>query len=391
MSEAPAKPAATAHAPPEASVVLVVDDSPDVLALAARVLGKEYHVRLAPDGGMALSLAADDPKPDLILLDVEMEGASGFEVCRVLKEDPATAGIPLVFLSAKTEPTDQLEGFELGAVDYLTKPINARLLLARVRIHVALANRRHELERLVQERTAQLDGTRLQIIYRLARAMEYHETTAAGNRALRISQYVKLIAQAAGAKPDLSELLAHAAPLHDVGNLAVPAEILKKRDKLTVPEWERVRRHPEIGAEIIGKHDDPLLKLARLLALSHHERWDGSGYPHGLKGEEIPWPARVMAIADTFESMTTTQFYRDALSPKRAADEIAAGSGTNYDPALVGAFKKALPAMRNVRETYSDLLGDLINLDFTERAQALRTAATKPAGIPLGGSAPAKK
>jgi diguanylate cyclase (GGDEF)-like protein len=156
MSETPAKPAAAAHAPPEASVVLVVDDSPDVLALAARVLGNEYHVRLAPDGGTALTLAADDPKPDLILLDVEMEGASGFEVCRVLKQDPATAGIPLVFLSAKTEPTDQLEGFELGAVDYLTKPINARLLLVRVRTYVALANRRHELERLVQERTAQL-------------------------------------------------------------------------------------------------------------------------------------------------------------------------------------------------------------------------------------------
>jgi len=177
MSEAPAKPAATALAPPEASVVLVVDDSPDVLALAARVLGNEYHVRLAADGGTALSLAADDPKPDLILLDVEMEGASGFDVCRMLKEDPATAGIPLVFLSAKTEPNDQLEGFELGA-------------------------------------------------------------------------------------------------------------------------------------EITGKHEDPLLKLARLLALSHHERWGSSGYPQGLKGEEIPGPGRVMAIADTFESMTTTQFYR---------------------------------------------------------------------------------
>ncbi|MGH8674989.1 MAG: response regulator, partial [Burkholderiales bacterium] len=146
MSETATKPAAAAHAPPGSSVVLVVDDSPDVLALAAKVLGREYEVRLAPDGATALRLAADDPKPDLILLDVEMEGASGFEVCRALKEDPATAAIPLVFLSAKTEPTDQLEGFELGAVDYLTKPINARLLLARVRAHVALANRRHELE-----------------------------------------------------------------------------------------------------------------------------------------------------------------------------------------------------------------------------------------------------
>ncbi len=374
MSEVPAKPGAGAHAPPGAPVILVVDDSPDVLALAAKVLGREYRVKLAPDGGTALHLAGDDPKPDLILLDVEMPGASGFGVCRVLKDDPATAPIPVVFLSGKTDAHDQLEGFEMGAVDYLAKPINARLLLARVRNHVALVNRQHELERLVRERTAQLEHTRLQIIYRLARAMEYHESAAAGNRALRLAQYAKLLSVAAGAKPGLAELMEHAAPLHDVGKLSVPAEILRKPEKLSAPDWERVRRHPEVGAEIIGKYEDPLLKLARLLALTHHERWDGRGYPQGLKGEAIPWPGRVMAIADAFESMTTTQFYRAALPVEQAAREIAAGSGTKYEPALVEAFQRALPAMRKVRESFSDQLGDLINLDFTERVAAARTA-----------------
>jgi len=398
MSETPAKPAATPHAPPGAPVVLIVDDSPDVLALAAKMLGQEYHVKLAPDGGTALQLAGDDPRPDLILLDVEMPGASGFEVCRVLKQDPVTAGIPVVFLSGKTGADDQLEGFELGAVDYIAKPINSRLLRARVRAHVAFANRQQELERLVHERTAELERTRLEIVYRLARAMEYHETAAAGNRALRLGQYAGLLSQAAGAKPELCETMAHAAPLYDVGKLAVPAEVLRKKGELSAPEWERVRRHPEIGAEIIGKHDDPLLKLARLLALTHHERWDGSGYPQQLKGAAIPWPGRVMAIADTFESMTTTQFYREALPVEQAAKEILAGAGKSYDPALVEAFKRALPAMRKVRETFSDKLGDLLNLDFTERVQAVRAAAAaaakakpKPAPAPAPRGAPAKK
>jgi len=364
--------------PPGAPVVLVVDDSEDLLALIAKALEQEYQVKVAHDGGDALQSAAQDPRPDLILLDVEMPGATGFEVCRVLKDDPTTATIPVVFLSGKAEAGDQLEGLELGAIDSLTKPINVKLLRARVRNHLALANRRQELEREVRERTAQLEQARLEVIHRLARAMEYHESAAAGNRVLRVSQYAKLIAQAAGAKPDLVGLMEHGAPLYDIGKLAVPAEVLRKTGKLTAPEWERVARHPEIGAEIIGKHDEPVLKLAAILALTHHERWDGGGYPKKLKGSAIPWPGRVMAIVDTFEAMTTTQFHRAALPVEKAAEEIERGSGTRYDPALVEAFKKALPLMRKVRETFSDKLGDMINLDFTERAKAVKAAVTPP-------------
>jgi cyclic di-GMP phosphodiesterase len=369
-------------------VILVVDDSTDMLALMERALSADYEIITASDPGSAIEKAFGEPRPDLILLDVEMPEISGFEVCRALKDEPATASIPIIFLTGKTEAQAQLEGLELGAADYITKSgSNAGILKARVRMHLALVNQRAELERLVQERTQQLERTSAELIKRLARAMEFHESQAVGNRVMRLSNYAKLIAQAAGAKPEVAEMMMKAAPLHDIGKLAVPAEILRKREKLSVPDWERVKRHPAIGAEIIGEHDDPLLKLARQLALTHHEHYDGTGYPQGLKGEAIPWGGRVMAIVDSFESMTTTQFFRDPLPIERAVGEIERGAGTKYDPTLVEAFKKALPVMKRVREAYADQLGDLMNLDFAPKG------APKPAPppeAPAPAPAPAK-
>jgi putative two-component system response regulator len=365
-------------------VVLVVDDSTDMLALMEKALSADYEVITASDPGSAIEKAFGEPRPDLILLDVEMPEISGFEVCRALKDEALTASIPIIFLTGKTEAQAQVEGLELGAADYITKSSsNAGILKARVRMHLALVNRRAELERLVQERTEQLERTSAELINRLARAMEFHESQAVGNRVMRLSNYAKLIAQASGAKPELTEMMMKAAPLHDIGKLGVPAEILRKKEKLSVPDWERVKRHPALGAEIIGEHDDPLLKLARQLALTHHEHYDGTGYPQGLKGEAIPWGGRVMAIVDSFESMTSTQFFRDALPIERAAGEIERGAGTKYDPTLVEAFKKALPVMKKVRETYSDALGDLINLDFAPKTSpAAKPAAAAPAAPP---------
>jgi len=352
-------------------VILAVDDAEDLLALIGKVLGSEYEVKLATDGGDALTLAAQAPQPDLILLDVEMPGATGFEICQLLKEDPATAHIPVIFLTGRVEPAEQIEGLDVGAVDYLTKPINAKLLLARVRIHLALAGRQALLERQVQERTAQLEDARAQLIRRLARAMEFHESAAAGNRVMRVAQYARLIAQASGMKPEVTELLQKAAPLYDIGKMGVPSEVLRKPGKLSAPDLERMRRHPALGAEIIGEHQDPVLALARILALTHHERWDGTGYPKKLKGSEIPWPGRVMAIVDTFEAMTTTQFYRqNPFSIDEAAKAVKEGFGKQFDPSLAEAFDKALPVMRKVRETYSDALGDMINLDFSPTRDA---------------------
>lgn len=341
------------------AVILAVDDDTDLLALIAKVLSAEYQVLTASDPRTALELAGGEPRPDLILLDVDMPGATGFELIRVLKREGRTALIPVVFLTGRTAPQDQIEGFDLGATDYITKPVNSAVLKARVRNQLAAEGRRAELEHRVQ-------STRAEIIRRLARAMELHESAAVGNRVLRLAQYAKLVSQAAGAKPQICEAMATASPLHDVGKLGVPAEILRKPEKLSSPDWERVRRHPQIGAEIIGEHDDPLLKLARQIALTHHENWDGTGYPQGLKGDAIPWPGRVMAVVDAFESLTTTQFHRVPRSIAEAAAEIERGAGKRYDPAVVAAFKKALPEMTNVREAYSDALGEIVNLDFAK-------------------------
>jgi putative two-component system response regulator len=349
-------------------VILAVDDATDLLGLMGKALGADYKVLTAANAGDAIALAGAEPRPSLILLDIEMPDVSGFEVARALKAEGPTADIPIIFLTGKTEAQAQIEAFELGAVDYITKPINARVLKARVRLHLALIDRRHELERMVQERTAQLEKTRTELIRRLGRAMAMHETAAVGNRVMRLAQYAKLIAQAAGAKPQICELMMIAAPLHDVGKLGVPSEILAKKEKLSAPDWERIKRHPKIGADIIGSHDDPLLKLAHDIALTHHEQWDGGGYPAGLKGDAIPWPGRVMAVVDTFEAMTTTQFYHAAKDAEEAAIEIEKGAGKKYDPKIVEAFKKARPAMEKVKGEYADALGDLINLDFAKPA-----------------------
>ena len=370
--------------------ILAVDDSTDLLALMAKALGADYEVDTAADAGDAMAKAAAQPQPDLILLDIEMPDVTGFEVCRALKAEAGTADIPVIFLTGKTEAQAQLEGFELGAVDYITKPINAKVLKARCRMHLALSDRRHELERLVRERTVQLERTRAELIRRLGRAMQMHESSAVGNRVMRLANYAKLIAQAAGAKPQVCDMMLIAAPLHDVGKLGVPSEILQKKEKLSVPDWERIKRHPRLGAEIIGEQDDPILKLARQIALTHHENWDGSGYPDGLKGDAIPWSGRVMAVVDSFEAMTATQFYREPKDVEDASFEIEKLSGKRYDPKIVEAFKKALPAMQKVREAYADALGDLINLDFAHKAPPPAPPAALKAAAPLATAAAPK-
>jgi len=215
--------------------ILAVDDSEDILALLGVTL-KEYDVKTATDARTALKAAFEKPRPDLILLDVEMPGSSGYDVCRALKASPALADIPIIFLTGRDDARDVVQGFQLGAIDYFAKPINPPVLLARIRAHVELINRRGQQEAIIRTRTAQLEQTRLQLIRRLGRAMEYHETSAVGNRVVRLGHYARTLAQASGAKPELCDLIMKAAPLHDIGKLGVPAQILRKTEKLTAPE-----------------------------------------------------------------------------------------------------------------------------------------------------------
>jgi putative two-component system response regulator len=350
-------------------VVLVVDDVEDIRNLFRVALSKQYTVKLAANGEQALLAADTEPLPDLILLDVDMPAPDGYEVCTQLKANPALAHIPVLFVSARSDAEDQARGLALGAIDYITKPFNAPLVLARVRNQLQLGNQRRALEEQVAQRTEELRETRLQLIRRLARALEHREGGLT-NRVVRVSHYVKLLASGLGANAKTAELLFEAAPLYDIGKIAVADHVLRKSDALNEAEWKEMRRHPEIGAEIIGEHRDPLLASARQMALSHHERWDGKGYPKQLAGDAIPLPARIAAVADAFEAMTATQRHRSPLPPADAAKRIIAESGKQFDPRVVVAFQKALAAFEKVRQTFPDELQGIHDLDFSPKAAA---------------------
>jgi len=371
---------AAADAPPPRPLILVVDDAEDIRALLGALLKKSYDVRLAASGRLALHLAAQTPQPHLILLDVEMPDDDGYAVCKALKENPVTRSIPVIFISGRAEQQDGARGFDLGGVDYVEKPIKPPIVLARVRTHLAAYENLRQLEARVSERTMELHGIRQELIRRLSRAMEVRDGNLT-HRVIRVAQYVKLIAQAAGARPEVCELLMHAAPLYDIGKLGVPEVVLHKTAKLNQREWDEVRKHPEIGARIIGEHSDPLLKLARTMALAHHERWDGAGYPSRLAGEIIPLPGRLMAIADAFEAMTTTQRYRPPMTIEQAAADIASEAGTHFDPKLVEAFEKALPKMILVLKAVRDELEGIHDLDFMAMEKTI-PPAPRAAGAP---------
>jgi putative two-component system response regulator len=294
------------------------------------------------------------------------------------------AAIPVVFITARSDPKDEAKGFALGAVDYVTKPLSPPIVMARVAAQLALTDQRHQLEQLVAERTRELHDTRAQLIERLARALSYREG-GLSSRAIRIGQYARLIAEAAGARKEVCDLIAQATPLHDIGKLGVPEVVLRSADQYNPHDWEEMRRHCEIGAEIIGEHRDPLLATARTVALTHHERWDGKGYPKALAGAAIPWAGRVVAVADTFEAMTATQRRRQPMSVEEAAHAIIAESGKQFDPAMVDAFTKALPKMAAVRKAIRDELVGIHNLDFsagTLPASSTAVATPRPAPKP---------
>ena len=345
-------------------VILVADDAEDIRALLGELRAKEHDVKFASTGAETLLAADTEPLPDLILLDIGLPDTDGFDVCQRLKANPALADIPVIFVTARSDPEDEARGLAAGAVDYITKPISPPITLARVRAQLALVSQRRALEQEVRARTEELERTRLEIIRRLARAMEYREGGLT-QRVLRVAEYVALLASALGLRENVCEVLAQASALYDIGKLGVPEHILRKTDRLTEREWTEVRRHPEIGAAIIGEHRDPLLAQARIMALAHHERWDGSGYPGGLKGEAIPLAGRIAALADAYEAMTTTQRHRAALAPSEAARRIAAESGRQFDPRVAAAFGKVAAQFEAVRAKYRDELAGIHDLDFT--------------------------
>lgn len=340
------------------STILLVDDVADNIDILNAILLPHYRTRVALNGEKALRIAGSANPPDLILLDIMMPGLNGYDVCQQLKANPDTRDIPVIFVTAMSEVEDEKRGLELGAVDYITKPVSPPIVLARVRTHLALYDQNRELARQVGERTAELFNTRQQIIRRLGRAAEFRDNET-GNHIIRMSHFCRLIGAAAGLGEKSVEMLYHASPMHDVGKIGIPDHILLKQGKLDDEEWAIMRRHPEIGADIIGQHSDELLQTAWMIALCHHEKWDGSGYPAGLKGEQIPLMARIAALADVFDALTTVRPYKRAWSVGEAVSFIENQAGSHFDPALIEPFKRVLPDMLRIREEFSDSLGAL--------------------------------
>ena len=320
--------------------LLLVDDEPTNLQVLRHVLQADYRLLFATDGARALQVAREQ-LPQLILLDIMMPGMDGYAVCRALKADPATAGIPVIFITALDDSQDETAGFDVGGVDYLTKPVSPPVVRARVRTHLSLV------------RMEELRETRLQIVQRLGRAAEYKDNET-GMHVIRMSHFSKLLALAAGHSPAWAEDLLNAAPMHDVGKIGIPDAVLRKPGPQDAAEWDTMRRHPEIGAEIIGEHPSGVLQLAREIALAHHEKWDGSGYPRGLAGEAIPLSARIVAIADVFDALTTRRPYKEPWPVQDALDHIAAQAGKHFDPALVALFAPLLPQLLEIRARWAE-------------------------------------
>jgi putative two-component system response regulator len=336
--------------------VLVADDSPQNIELLSRVLGQAYRIKVATSGEKALKLVYSDEPPDLILLDIMMPDLSGHEVCRRIKTNPDRRSIPIIFVTAMSTVEDESLGLSLGAVDYITKPISPPLVQARVRTHLALYDQSRELERMVAQRTAELVATRQQLIRRLGRAGEFKDNET-GNHVIRMAHLCRIIGVQAGLGPAALQLLFQAAALHDVGKIGVPDQILLKPGPLNDAEWALMRQHPQIGADIIGQHDNELLSMARTIALTHHERFDGTGYPMGLKGDQIPLVGRIVALADVFDALMSQRPYKAAFSAARSLEVMMGERGKHFDPVLLDCFLARQHEILQVMSQYADERG----------------------------------
>lgn len=355
--------------------VLVVDDTPDNLSLMSSLLKDSYRVKVANAGERALAIARSEPQPDLVLLDVMMPVMDGYEVCRRLKADPVCRDIPVVFLTARTDQVDEQLGLELGAVDYITKPISPPIVIARVRNHLqlkqasdALRNQNAVLEEEVERRTRDVRAIRDAAIVAMASLAETRDNET-GNHIRRTQHYVRALAEALSSTPkfqdileaDTVDLLYRSAALHDIGKVGIPDSILLKPGRLTEEEFATMKSHTVLGYEAIkaaerglDNTDITFLRFAREIALTHHERWDGKGYPHGLQGEAIPLSGRIMTVADVYDALISARVYKPAYPHEVAVSEIEAGRGNQFDPDVVDAFLTVADRLQEISRSFSD-------------------------------------
>ncbi len=359
---------------PGKPTILIVDDTPENIAVISSLFKGSYRTKVATEGETALRLASTDGQPDLILLDVMMPGMDGYEVCRRLKEDKKTADIPVIFLTAKSDVEGERRGLELGAVDYITKPVSPPVVTARVRTHLQLKSARdflrdksEFLEQEVQRRTREISAIQDATMVAMGSLAETRDNET-GSHIRRTQHYVRELATkmkehvrlAGYLTPDTIELLYKSAPLHDIGKVGIPDSILLKPGKLTPEEFEIMKTHTTLGRNAIQSAerllDSPttFLYLAREIAWTHHERWDGKGYPQGLSGNDIPVPGRLMAVVDVYDALRSKRIYKPAIPHETALSMIREGAGAHFDPDVIDGFLEIAGMLPEISRRFDD-------------------------------------
>ena len=365
--------------------ILIVDDTPANLTLLAGLLQPTYAVKIATRGANAIKLVMEQP-PALILLDIEMPDMSGYEVCRDLKANPHTHAIPVIFLTSKLDPASEEQGLAAGAVDYITRPISPPILLSRVRAHLAdaasaaslrIANQ--YLEVAVAARTNELTNLQEMTVLALASLAETRDTET-GNHLRRTQHYLRALGEHLKIHPgfgealegDMVNILFKCAPLHDIGKVGIPDRILLKNGAYTPEEFEIMKSHPTLGRDAIVKAQEisgqrmDFFEIAKEIVYSHHEKWDGSGYPQGLVGTQIPVSARLMALADVYDALISRRIYKGGMNHAQAVQIVTEGRGTHFDPAVVDAFL----AMESKFDAIANRFADT-EQDIAEKAEYL--------------------
>lgn len=341
--------------------ILIVDDEPGNIHVLKRMLKSAgYHNITSTTDGRTTPDIYQTIHPDLILLDIRMPGFSGFDVMNALKTLETESYLPILVLTAQLDTETRLKAIKAGAKDFVNKPFIMEEMLARINnllevrmLHNSLHSDKKSLETKVVESSEELRQYQVEIIHRLARAAEYRDNET-GMHVIRISKLCERLARGVGLSDHECHLIHHASPMHDIGKIGIPDHILLKSGKLSLEEWSVMKTHADIGALILSGSESEFLQMAEIIAGSHHERWDGNGYPRGLRGEEIPLVSRIVTVCDVFDALTSDRPYKEAWSVENTVEEMETQSGQLFDPNVLNTFMSLLPEMVEITQQFSD-------------------------------------
>ena len=341
--------------------ILIVDDEPDNVNVLEKILKLAGYTSLqTTTDSRKVKTVYRDFSPDLVLLDLNMPHMNGFQVMDQIKNIETNSYIPVLVITAFPDDETLVRALDSGAKDFIQKPFNSHEVLSRIRnllevrlLHKQLKKQNQILEKKVQERTKELNSSRLEVVRRLGRAAEYRDNET-GLHIIRMSKMSALIGKAAGVCDSDCDLLLNASPMHDIGKIGIPDKVLLKPGKLNADEWEIMKTHSTIGANLLSEDGSELMKMAQTIALTHHEKWDGTGYPKGLKGENIPLVGRVCALSDVFDALTSKRLYKEAWSIEDSCVEIKRNSGKHFDPKLVEVFEQILPDLIKITKEHAE-------------------------------------